>query len=203
MAWDSRVLSVVRAWGLGVALLVALSLGGAALLAGDVYVDLPGVPDIVAVLHLFPGLVAMALAFPLVDRTPEWTLLSARGPVPLLLGRLAGVLALATLVAACVRAAGWSVAGTGVVLGFVGVAALASAVLGLWYWAPVLGLTYGWVQWPARDEAVRAGPAWAALWLVVLLAGGAGYVLVEASRVRRQVGGAGSGARCRADTIRP
>ncbi|MCX6401831.1 MAG: hypothetical protein NTX33_18110 [Propionibacteriales bacterium] len=205
MTPDSRAPAVVRAWALGVAFLAALALGGLALLVGDVVVDLPGVRDIVFVLHMVPGLAAIALAFPLVDRTPDLTLLSATHPARLFALRFAGLVVVATPVAVCVGVAGWTAAGAGVVLGFVGVAGLFSAILGLWYWGPMLVGLYGWIRWPDCDAAAHAGPWWLLPWLGLLGLCGAAYVVISSRRVQRVVRAAGTSSESGrdADTIRP
>ncbi|KRA38345.1 MULTISPECIES: hypothetical protein [unclassified Nocardioides] len=195
----------MRVWGLGVALATAGALSGATLMVGDVHLSVPGVRDAVAVLHTLPGLTAVALAFPLVDRTPDLTLMATVPPWRHFAMRFAAVVALSMPVAACVHAALWSIAGAGAVLGFVGLAAVGCACLGLWYWGPTLLLSFGWIHWPGRDEAALADPIWLVAWLGLLGLCGAGYVAISVRRVQRVVRAAGTSSESRrgADTIRP
>lgn len=158
-------------------------------LAGDVYVDLPFLGERTIIVHLLPVLSAMALGFPLVDRTPELTLL-APGSLRLPLLRLAGTVVVALPVLGTLLAAGWTPAGAAVVLGMLGVAALSAALLGHWYWLPFFGVVVAWAQGRSPTEAASAGAGWLASSLGVLALGGATYVLAETMRVRRQVRGA-------------
>lgn len=205
MACSSRVLVVARVWGLGSALVVAFVVGCFALMVGDVFVPVPGVRDIVAVLHMVPGLAAIALAFPLIERTPDLTVLSAHSPNRLFALRFIGVVGVSLPVAVCVDLAGWSASGAAMVLGFVGLAAVASAALGIWYWGPALVLMYAWIHWPGRDSFAFAGPFWLAVWLAVVGVCGVSYVVISARRVHRVVRGVGakSGSGQGLDTIRP
>lgn len=204
MAWDSRRVAVVRSWGLGVALAAGLFFAAASLLVGDVYVELPMVRDQVRILHVFPGLAAVVLPFPLVDRTSGLTLVAARSPAALALLRLGGVVLTSFPVAAALLAVGWTLPAALVVLGFIGVAATACALVGLWYWAPMLGLLVVWLQWGSREEVFTAGWPWLVADLAVLVVGGGTYVAIETARVRLRVRSAGtsSESRRRADTIR-
>lgn len=205
MAWDRRHVTVVRAWGLGVAAACGGLLAAVTLLLGDVYVDLPMVRDQVRILHILPGLAALVLPFPLLDRTPFLTLMSVRSPAALSVVRLCGVVLASVPVALALLLVGWTLPAALVVVGFIGVAAGACAAFGLWYWAPMLCLLIVWLQWGSREDVFSAGWAWLVADLGALALGGGAYVAVETARVRRKVRAAGtsSESRRRADTIRP
>lgn len=183
----SRVPAVARAWGLDVGLGVALALAGVALLAGDAAVELPVIQNRTTVLNALPVLAATALGYPLVDRWPELSRLAGRSPAGLPVLRLLAVVAVSLPVPVALVAAGWTARAAVVVLGFAGVVALLVTVLGLWYWVPMFGVLVAWVQLRPAYLEVTASPAWLAGSLGVLVAGGAGYVLVETWRVRRAV----------------
>lgn len=188
-------LAVVRCWGLGAAFFAALGLCIVGSLAGDVYVDLPLLADRTIVIHLLPVLTGMALGFPLVDRTPELTLLApVSHRLPVL--RLVGTLVVSLPVLVTLLAAGWTSAGASVVLGMLGLAALSAAVLGPWYWVPFFGVVVAWVQVRSPEAAATAGPGWLPVSLGAFALGGAAYVVLSTLRVRRQVrvrpGGGGS-----------
>lgn len=180
------VVAVVRGWGLGAALVAALALCVVGSLAGDVYVDLPFLGDRTIILHLLPVLTGMALGFPLVDRTPELTLL-APGSLRLPVLRLVGTLVVALPVLGTLLAAGWTAPGASVVLGMLGITALSAAVLGLWYWVPFFGVVVAWVQGRSPMDAAGAGAGWLAASLGALALGGAAYLVLSTLRVRRQV----------------
>ncbi|MFC7502569.1 hypothetical protein ACOACQ_05435 [Nocardioides sp. CPCC 206347] len=205
MAWDRRCFAVIRAWGLGVSLVAGVVLAGVVLVVGDVYLDLPALRDRVRIVHVFPGLAAVVLPFPLVDRTPGLTLLSVRPPAVLALLRLGGVLLTSAPVVVAVLLVGWTLPGALVVVAFVGIAAAACALAGLWYWVPMMGLLVVWLQWGSREQVVTAGWVWLVADLAVLVVGGIGYVAIGARRVRRVVRevGTSSGSGRPADTIRP
>ena len=189
MASARRAWAVARAWSLDAALGTSILLALVALVTSDAYVELPFLRNRIAVLDLLPVLAATALGFPLVDRMPGLGLLSPRAPVWQPTLRL-GAVALASLpVAATLAALGWTAAGASVVLGFVGVAAACAAVLRLWYWAPMFGVLVAWGYRRPGGLAAVAGAEWSTVSLVALALGGAGYVAVEASRVRRAVRG--------------
>ena len=207
MAWDDRHAAVVRSWGLDVALAIGLLLAAVVLVVGDVLVELPMLRDQIRILHVLPALAAVVLPFPLVDRTPGLTLVAARSPAALSLLRLGGVVLASLPVPAALLAGGWTLPAALVGVAFVGIAAAACAFLGLWYWAPMLGLLVVWMQWGSRErEAVyTAGWPWLVVDLALLAAGGGAYVAVETARVRRRVRAAGTSSETRrgADTIRP
>lgn len=205
MAWDSRHVAVVRCWGLDVALVCGLLLAAVVLVVGDVFVELPMLRDQVRILHVLPALAAVVLPFPLVDRTPGLTLVAARSPGCLSLLRLGGVVLTSLPVPIALLAGGWSLSSALVSVGFVGIAAAACAFLGLWYWAPMLGLLVGWLQVGSREAVSTAGWPWLVADLALLVAGGGVYVVVETARARRSVRAAGTSSETGrgADTIRP
>ncbi len=205
MAWDNRYVAVLRSWGLGVALGAGLVLAAASLLVGDVYVDLPMLRDQIRILHVFPGLAALVLPVPLVDRTPSLTLMTMRSPAVLSLLRLGGVVLASLPVVAALLLVGWTLPAALVVIGFVGGAAVVCSLVGLWYWAPMLGLLVVWLQWGSREQAFTAGWLWLVADLAALVVGGGAYVAVETARVRLRVRTAGTSSESRrpADTIRP
>ncbi len=190
-----RALAVARAWGLGGGLALALALAGVAGLAGDVYVELPVIENRTTVLNALPVLTATALGYPMVDRWPELTRLVGWSPARLFAARLLAVVAVSLPVPLALVAAGWTPRAASVVLGFVGVAALLVAVLGLWYWVPMFGVLVAWVQVRPAYLEVSASTGWLVGSLGTLLLGGAGYVAAESWRVRRAVRAL--------DTIRP
>lgn len=198
-----RAGAVARTWGLGAALAVSLALAGVALVAGDAYVELPVFENRTTVLNALPVLAAMALGFPMVDRWPELTRVAGWSPLRLPVLRLAAVTLVSVPVPLALVAAGWRLSAAAVVLGLVGVAALAVAALGLWYWVPMFGVLVAWVQLRPAYLEVSAGLAWLAGSIGALLLGGAGYVLVEAVRVRRQVSAAAPPGRPRSGSPRP
>ncbi len=187
MAWASvrRGHAVARAWGLMASAGLCVGLGAVALIATDAYVDLPLLRNRTTVLHLLPVLAATAAGFPLVDRTPDLTLVSSRHPAVLPIWRLAGTAAAMLPTVAGLVAAGWTVAGASVALGFVGVAALAAGVLRLWYWAPMLVAVVLWAHLRPPYLAVAAGWGWAGASLLMLVVGGAACAATQAHRVRR------------------
>lgn len=199
MGWDRptfvRALAVLRAWGLVPALLSAAGLALLAVVAGDVYVELPVIRNKMTMLHLLPALTAMAGAFPLVDRTPGVTLQAGRAVAGLAALRVTGVAVVALPVAVALVVGGWTVGGAAAVLGFVGVAAVGAALLGLWYWAPLLLMMAAWLKLRPPYLAEAAGTDWLLLSLASLLAGAAVYIAIECWRVRRVVSAV--------DTIRP
>lgn len=205
MAWDRRRVAVLRAWGLGVAAASGGILAAMTLLLGDVYIGLPMLRDQVRILHVLPGLAALVLPFPLVDRTPFLTLMTVRSPAVLSLLRLCGVVLAGLPLVAALLVVGRTLPAALVVVGFIGVAAGTCAVLGLWYWAPMLCLLVGWLQGGSGEEAFRAGWPWLVADLAVLVVGGGAYVAVESGRVRLRVRevGTSSGSGRGADTIRP
>lgn len=194
-----------RAWGLGGGLAVAGALAGVALVAGDVYVELPLVENRTTVLHALPVLTATALGYPMVDRWPDLSLVAGRPPARLFALRLLAVVVLSVPVLLALVAAGWTVPAATVVLAATGVAALLVAVLGLWYWVPMFGVLVAWVQLrpsyllEGRGAVVLAGT------MLVLAAGGAAYVAIGAGRVRRAVRATGAESEVGADlaTMRP
>lgn len=191
----ARCAAVLRAWGLVAALAAAAGLTLLALVAGDVYVDLPVMGRKLTVLHLLPVLTAMAVSFPLVDRTPDVTLQAGRSVLTISACRLVAVAVVALPVPAALVAGGWTVGGAATVLGFVGVAAVAAAVLGLWYWAPLLVAMVAWLKLRPPYLVEAAGTDWLLLSLAALVGGGAIHVAIEGWRVRRVVRAL--------DTIRP
>ena len=199
MAWTrpalARCAAVLRAWGLVAALGSAAALALLALVAGDVYVELPVMGRKLTVLHLLPVLTAMAVSFPLVDRTPDLTLQAGRSVLAMSVFRLVTVAVVALPVALALVAGGWPAGGAAAVLGFVGLAAVAAAVLGLWYWAPLLVAMVAWLRLRPPYLVETAGTDWLLLSLVTLVGGGAVHVAIEGWRVRRVVRGL--------DTIRP
>lgn len=204
MASPDRARVVARVWGLPAALVASLALCTVVVLAGDVWVEVPLLRNQITLLHLVPALTGMALGFPLVDRTPDLTLLAvAPGRLPML--RLMAVVAVSSPVIVVLMAAGWTWAGASVVLGFVGFAALAAGMLRLAYWVPFFAVVVTWGQLRAPWEAAAAGPWWLVGSLGSLVAGGASYVAIGAWRVRRVVrgGDAKSGCGHGLDTIRP
>ncbi|HWJ11482.1 MAG TPA: hypothetical protein VNS46_19035 [Nocardioides sp.] len=205
MAWASRAWAVARAWSLDAAIALSLTLVAVALLTSDAYVEVPFLRNRLAVLHLLPVLTAMALGFPLVDRTPWLTLLSPHPALRQPLLRLGAVILVSLPLVAVLVALGWTLAAASVVLGFVGVVAPCAALLRLWYWAPMFGVLVAWAfQGPGRLAGV-VGPEWRLFSAAALLLGGSLYVAAEAARVRRVVRGAPADSEeGRAlDTIRP
>ncbi|WP_182377499.1 hypothetical protein [Nocardioides sp. WS12] len=205
MAWDRRRVAVIRAWGLAAGLAAGVVLAGVTLVVSDVYLDLPTLRDRVRIVHVFPGLAAVVLPFPLVDRTPGLTLMSARPPVVLALFRLGGVLLTSAPVVAALLLVGWTLPGALVVVAFLGIAAAACALAGLWYWVPMMGLLVVWLQWGSREEVVHAGGVWLSVDVALFVVGSALYVALECGRVRSltREAGTSSGRRRGADTIRP
>lgn len=178
---------MARAWGLGGGLAVALALAVVATIAGDLSVELPIIENRTTVLNALPVLTATALGYPMVDRWPELTRVVGWSPARLFALRLLAVALVSLPVPIALVAAGWTARAATVVLGFVGVAALLVTVLGLWYWVPMFGVLVAWVQVRPAYLEVTASTAWLVGSLGLLLLGGAGYVVVETWRVRRQV----------------
>lgn len=174
-----------------------------ALVAGDAYVELPVFENRTTVLNALPVLAAMALGYPMVDRWPELTGVAGWSLLRLPTLRLAAVVVVSVPVQLALVAAGWRVSAAAVVLGLVGVAAVAVAALGLWYWVPMFGVLVAWVQLRPAYLEVSAGPGWLAGSIGTLLLGGVAYVLVEAARVRRQVSAAAPPGRPRSGSPRP
>lgn len=199
MGWGrpgfTRGLAVVRAWGFVAALVATAALALLAAVAGDVYVELPVLGNKTTMLHLLPVLTAMAASFPLVDRMPGITLQAGRSVAGMSALRVIGIAVVALPVAVALVAGGWSVGGAAAVLGFVGLAAVAAALLGLWYWAPLLVVMVAWLKLRPPYLAEAAGTDWLLLSLATLLAGAVVYVAIESWRVRRVVRAV--------DTIRP
>ena len=194
---------MARAWGLVGGLAVALALAGVATLAGDAAVELPLIENRTTVLNALPVLTATALGYPLVDRWPELTRVVAWSPARLFALRLLAVVMVSLPVPIVLVAAGWTARAASVVLAFVGVAALLVTVLGLWYWVPMFGVLVAWVQVRPAYLEITASTTWLAGSLGLLLLGGAGYVVVETARVRRQVSAAAPPGRPRSGSPRP
>jgi hypothetical protein len=145
------VTAALRAWGI---VRIGVVIVGAVLLVETTATDqlvLPGVDERINGWALVPALVAMTLCEPLVDRSPELTELATRSPVVVALARLLLVHAGAATVAGyCllspegVVAAQWVVASIAVATG-------AAALLGPWYWASLLPLSFAWLQHAAGD----------------------------------------------------
>lgn len=173
------MIAPLRAWG---AVRVAITFGLAVLLIETTATDQLTIPPFTHELNgwcFVPTLCAVALAEPLIDRSPQLTELGTRSPVTLALGRLALVYAGGGAVAGYCW---WSPPDGGwvapYVLLFLALATVAAAVLGTWYWLPLLPLLLVWLQvsasgFPGPDFAVprwQVGGAVVAAWVISISA---------------------------------
>lgn len=108
-----------------------------------------------------PPLVAIGMADPLVDRTPQLTEHATRSPATVALGRLGLAFGGALAVAAY---SSHSPGGPWVAqctVAFAAVAVGSAALLAGWYWVPLLPLSFAWLQqthgsFPAPSFAISA-----------------------------------------------
>lgn len=176
--------TALRVWGLG---RVVLTVGAAVLLIETTAADqfsLPGIEDRINGWSLVPALVALTLAEPLVDRAPQLTEHATRSPVAIALARLALACAGAGAVAGyCL----WSPDGALVapwVLAALGLAAVAVAMIGPWYWALILPIGFGWLQAAAGQFPSPSFGMPATVLLVIVVSSALAYVAGSLIRAR-------------------
>ncbi|RHW25811.1 hypothetical protein D0Z08_17365 [Nocardioides immobilis] len=177
--------AALQAWGVG---RVGLLIGAAVLLIETTATDqflLPTFPDRLNGWALVPALVALTMAEPLVDRSPDLTRHATRSPVVIALARLALAYAGAGAVAGyCLLSPdGRMVAAY--VLAALSLAAGTVALTGPWYWVPLLPISFAWLQHAAGDFP-RPTFAIPAPTLVAVVAGSC-LAYVGASAVREEV----------------
>ena len=182
----------MRSWSVAASAWSGLGLAVAVSLVGEAYVDVPGLHNRVLINHVLPSLAAVVLPFPLIDRTPTLTLMAARPPWRALLMRLCVVGAVAVPVVIALVSVGWTLAASLSVFAWLGVAAVACAALGQWFWAPTLLLGVVWLQWGPREWPYGAGLEWVAVDTALLLVGSLVYVVWEAGKIRRLTRGVGA-----------
>ena len=162
-----------------------LAVGAAVLLVETTATDQFGLPTIEQRLNgwsLLPALVAITMAEPLVDRSPYLTEHATRSPAVIAVARLALAYAGAGAVAGyCLLSSDGAVVASYVVV-FLSLAAFAAALLGPWYWVPLLPLSFAWLQHAAgafpRSSFVIPAP------VVVGAVVGSGLAYVAATVLR-------------------
>jgi hypothetical protein len=177
--------AVLRAWGVSRTMLLAACLAAAVQLVTATYVGLPSFEAAISTLDLAPPAAALLLTAPLVDQTPDLTVRSARPVALLLLLRYAAVQCAGGVVLASLALTAWTLERACVVVLFLAGSAVGVAVLGGWYWVPVLGAAYAWL-WRAqhlRSLADADVPLLVAAGGLAL--GGLAYVAAGSHRVRR------------------
>jgi len=180
----SRALAVARAWGVPRTLLLALLLAGSAQLAAASYVGLPAFAADIPALDLVPPAAALVLASPLVDQTPDLTLRAGRPLWQVLTLRYAASHAAGAIVVAGLCLSGWTFHRSLAVVLFLAGSALGTALLGGWFWVPMMGVSYAWLRSQQLTDVGAADvPIVAAAAASVL--GGLVYVSVRAWVVRR------------------
>jgi hypothetical protein len=143
--------AALRAWGAG---RVTLVCGLAVLLVETTATDqfgLPTVEDRVNGWSLLPALVALTVVEPLVDRSPQLTEHATRAPVVIALARLGLAFAGAGAVAGYCLLSPEGGLVAAYVLTAVALAAVMVALLGPWYWVPLLPIAFAWLQQAAGD----------------------------------------------------
>ena len=140
------MITALRAWGLGrVALTACLAVALIETAATDQFA-VPTIPDRLNGWALIPALVAFTLAEPLIDRSPQLTAHATRSPVLIAVTRL-GLAATGTALVCgyCLLSPDGEIVARWVAAG-VAVGALAVAMLGPWYWVPLLPGSFAWLQ---------------------------------------------------------
>ena len=145
----SSLRAVAHAWGLGRTLGLAVVLAAMAPIAAATYVGLPSFEAAIPVLDLVPPVAALLLAGPLVDQTPDLTLRAARPVALLLLLRYLAVQCAGAVVLASLALTAWTWERASVVVLLLAGSAVGVALLGGWYWVPMLGAGYAWL-WRAQ-----------------------------------------------------
>ncbi|KAA1427880.1 hypothetical protein [Nocardioides antri] len=140
------MIAALRAWGVSrVVLVVGVAVVVIETTATDQF-TLPTIEDRINGWALVPALVALTLAEPLVDRSPELTEHATRSPVVIALARLALAYAGAVVVAGyCLFSPEGGVVAA-YVLTSLALASVAAALIGPWYWAPLVPITFAWLQ---------------------------------------------------------
>jgi len=181
----SRTLAVARAWGVPRTTLLSLLLVGSAQLVATSYVGLPSFAADIPALDLVPPAAALLLASPLVDQTPDLTLRAGRPLWQLLLLRYAATHTAGGIVVAGLALSGWSLERSLVVTLFLAGSALATALLGAWYWVPVMGCSYGWLLRSQHLDDLADADIPLAVAAAGLVLGAAVYLAAGLHRVRR------------------
>ncbi len=177
--------AALRAWGIG---RVVLLVGAAVLLIETTATDqfrLPTVEDRINGWALLPALVALTFAEPLVDRSPDLTEHATRSPAAIALARLALASTGTGAVAGyCLFSPDGGVAATYVVAALA-LATAAVALVGSWFWAPLLPVAFAWLHHAAGDFP-QPGSGLAMPVLAGVVAGsGLAYIGSTISRARR------------------
>lgn len=153
--------AALRAWGAG---RLVLLVGAAVLLIETTATDqfgFPGIQQRINGWSLLPALVAIAMTEPLVDRSRDLTEHATRSPALVALARLALAYAGAGAVAGyCLLSSDGAVVASYVVV-FLSLAACAAALLGPWFWVPLLPISFAWLQhaagaFPRSSHAIPA-----------------------------------------------
>ena len=181
----SRALVVARAWGVPRTLLVAAALACVVQLAAASYVGLPSFSADIPALDLVPPAAALLLAGPLVEQTPALTLHAGRPLGQMLLLRYAATQAAGAVVVGSLALTGWSLERSLAVVLFLAGSAVFTALLGAWYWVPMMGGCYGWLLRSQQlDDLADADIPYAAA-AAGLVIGGLAYVAAGIYRTHR------------------